>query len=189
MPAQPAVPQILQRLSQQDTTLATAESLTAGALAARIADVPGASSVLRGGVISYCNPIKQDLLNVDPELLATRGAVDGAVAAQMALGAAHACDADIGISTTGVAGPEPHQGKPVGTVYLGVAVRGGVVPRSGLSLPEDLSVYANDQGLAGYRLLQLSGDRAAIRAASVDGALQLLGDLFGSCQASSSEAR
>lgn len=179
MISQPAVQQILRHLTQQHITLATAESLTAGALAARIADVPGASAVLRGGVVSYTNQVKHDLLHVDPDLLATRGAVDGAVAAQMALGAAQACGADIGISTTGVAGPEPHQGKPVGTVYVGVAVRGGVALREELSLPEDVSVYATDQGLAGSRLLELNGDRSAIRAASVDAALELLGGILG----------
>lgn len=180
---------LVRHLTQQNITVATAESLTAGALAARIADVPGASSVLRGGVVAYTNQVKADLLHVDSELLAVRGAVDGEVAAQMALGAAQACGADIGISTTGVAGPQPHQGKPVGTVYVAVAMLRGVVVGGELSLPEDVSVYAADQGLAGSRLLQLSGERPAIRAASVDAALELLGIFSTACQASSSQNR
>lgn len=170
--------ELVQRLVHRGITIATAESLTAGALASRIAEVPGASSVLLGGVVSYSNQVKQSLLVVDPELLEARGAVDGEVAAQMALGAAKACGAEIGISTTGVAGPEPHQGKSVGTVYVGIAAVGGVVGRCDLRLPEDCDGYDRGPGLAGYRLLDLTGGRAAIRAASVESALQLVSDLL-----------
>lgn len=137
--------------------IATAESLTAGLLAATLADVPGASATLQGGVVAYQNAVKESLLGVDPARLAGHGAVDPAVAAQMAEGARRALGADIGVATTGVAGPEPHQGQPVGTVYLGVA---------GLPGP------AAEE-------LHLEGDRAAIRQATVQAALQSILRRFG----------
>lgn len=108
-------------LEHEGLQIATAESLTAGLVAATIADIPGASMVLNGGVISYTNDVKHRLLNVPEHHLATAGAVDADTAIYMAQGARSACGADIGVSTTGVAGPEPHQGKSVGTVYIGVA--------------------------------------------------------------------
>ncbi|XAS65202.1 CinA family protein [Micrococcaceae bacterium Sec5.8] len=106
-------------------TVATAESLTAGMLAAVLADTPGASGMLQGGVVSYQNSVKADVLGVSRELLDTVGAVDARVAEAMAEGARRICGADIGISTTGVAGPEPHAGKDVGSVYIGVATADG----------------------------------------------------------------
>ena len=102
-------------------TAATAESLTAGMVAAVLADTPGASGMLQGGVVSYANSVKADVLGVPAELLDAVGSVDGQVAAAMADGARRICGADIGVSTTGVAGPEPHDGKAVGTVFIGVA--------------------------------------------------------------------
>lgn len=106
-------------------TVATAESLTAGMLSAVLADTPGASGMLQGGVVAYQNPVKETLLGVPSALLASAGAVDPDVAAAMAAGARDALRADIGISTTGVAGPEGHDGKPVGRVYVGVATGSG----------------------------------------------------------------
>ncbi|TLP75529.1 CinA family protein [Nesterenkonia sphaerica] len=173
--------ELVQRLGHRGLTIATAESLTAGALASRIADVPGASVAMLGGVVAYSNGVKENVLSVDADLLETHGAVDGEVAAQMARGGAQACAAEIGVSTTGVAGPEPHQGKSVGTVYLGFYVAPGVVERLGLSCPAQSSAAESvtEQGaLAGYRLLDLDGDREAIRWASVEGALQLVNDLL-----------
>ena len=105
--------------------VATAESLTAGMVSAALANTPGASGMLQGGVVAYQNPVKSALLGVPPELLDAVGSVDGEVAAAMAAGARQACSADVGISTTGVAGPEPHDGKPVGTVFIGVATGQG----------------------------------------------------------------
>ncbi|MEA5454551.1 nicotinamide-nucleotide amidohydrolase family protein [Sinomonas sp. JGH33] len=102
-------------------TVATAESLTAGLVAATLADVPGASAMLRGGVVSYANGVKSGLLGVSTALLAEAGSVDARVAQEMAVGARSACGADYAVSTTGVAGPEAHDGKPVGTVFVGVA--------------------------------------------------------------------
>ena len=106
-------------------TVATAESLTAGMVAAVLADTPGASGMLQGGVVSYANSVKVGVLGVPGELLDAVGSVDGQVAAAMADGARRICGADIGVSTTGVAGPEPHDGKAVGTVFIGVATAGG----------------------------------------------------------------
>lgn len=101
-------------------TLATAESLTAGMVSAALASVPGASQVLRGGVVSYHREVKEALLGVNSALLSRVGAVDPQVAEQMADGARQALDASIGIATTGVAGPEPHEGRDVGTVVVAV---------------------------------------------------------------------
>lgn len=172
--------EIIQRMGHRGLSLATAESLTAGALASRIAEVPGASAALLGGVVAYSNQVKLNVLKVDSQLLEDRGAVDGDVAAQMALGAAQSCGVDIAVSTTGVAGPEPHQGKDVGTVYLGIAAGAEAVERYNLTLPEDCNRHEAQEGdeLAGYKLLDLDGDRAAIREASVEAALKLINDFL-----------
>jgi nicotinamide-nucleotide amidase len=106
-------------------TVATAESLTAGMVSAVLADTPGASGMLQGGVVAYQNSVKANVLQVSAELLARAGSVDSAVAAAMAEGARTALGADIGVSATGVAGPEAHDGKPVGTVYIGIATAAG----------------------------------------------------------------
>jgi nicotinamide-nucleotide amidase len=106
-------------------TVATAESLTAGMVSAVLADTPGASGMLQGGVVAYQNSVKEAVLNVAGDLLAKVGSVDSGVASAMAAGARTALGADIGVSTTGVAGPEAHDGKPVGTVYIGVATAAG----------------------------------------------------------------
>jgi nicotinamide-nucleotide amidase len=111
-------------------TVATAESLTAGMVAAVLADIPGASGMLQGGVVSYQNSVKADVLGVPRDLLEAVGAVDGQVAAAMAAGARRICGADIGVSTTGVAGPEPHEGKDVGAVFVGIATADGAAAYS-----------------------------------------------------------
>ncbi|WP_082575224.1 CinA family protein [Arthrobacter sp. Soil763] len=133
-------------------TVATAESLTAGMVGAVLADTPGASAMLQGGVISYANSVKSDLLGVPRELLDAVGSVDGEVAAAMAAGARTACGADVGVATTGVAGPEPHDGKDVGTVFIGLATADGATS------------YA-------YRF---DGGRQEIRAAACGAALERL---------------
>jgi nicotinamide-nucleotide amidase len=106
-------------------TVAAAESLTAGMVSAVLADTPGASGILQGGVVAYQNSVKESVLNVPSGLLARVGSVDPDVAAAMAAGARSVLGADIGVSTTGVAGPDAHDGKPVGTVYVGIATAGG----------------------------------------------------------------
>ena len=100
--------------------LATAESLTGGMISASLTSIPGSSEVVKGGVASYTNEIKRDVLNVDGSLLESQGAVCEDVAREMADGVAHTLNADITVSVTGIAGPtgaEP--GKPVGTVFIG----------------------------------------------------------------------
>ena len=103
-------------------TLATAESCTGGMIGAYITAVPGSSAVYKGGIISYTNEIKQNLLGVDKTLLEKEGAVSAPVAKAMAEGARRALRADIAVSVTGLAGPSGDEfGNPVGTVYIGYA--------------------------------------------------------------------
>jgi nicotinamide-nucleotide amidase len=101
-------------------TVAVAESLTGGRVAAAVTAVPGASAVLRGSVTAYATDLKARVLGVDAALLDRVGAVDGEVARQMAEGVRKLCGADVGIATTGVAGPSEQDGKAVGTVYVAV---------------------------------------------------------------------
>jgi nicotinamide-nucleotide amidase len=133
-------------------TVATAESLTGGLVAAALSSVPGSSAALRGGIVAYATPLKATLLGVPPDLLERHGAVHAAVAEAMARGARERLGATAGVATTGVAGPDPAEGKPVGLVFIAVARPGGTVSRQ----------------------LALTGDRQAIRAATVARALELL---------------
>lgn len=148
-------------------TIATAESLTAGALVARLVDVPGSSAVVAGGAACYSYAAKTRVLGVDAALLEAEGAVTEQVARQMAAGALRLYDADVAIATTGVAGPGPDaRGVPAGTVVLALALAPDAMPEStgeGHGTPHDL-----------VEQLQLGGDRAAVREASVDAALALL---------------
>ncbi|MCT1830118.1 MULTISPECIES: CinA family protein [Brevibacterium] len=148
------VAEIIRRLTTAGLTVATCESLTAGKLAATIADVPGASAVLRGGLVTYATDLKTALAGVDADLLTTSGAVHPQVAAQMATGAARACQADIALACTGVAGPDPQDGQPVGRVFTAL-----LVPQ--MAEPE---VVGHD----------FSGDRAQIRQATVEACLSQL---------------
>ena len=106
-------------------TVATAESLTAGMVSAVLADTPGASGMLQGGVVAYQNSVKDAVLHVPADLLARVGSVDPDVARAMAAGARTELGADVGLSTTGVAGPDAHDGKPVGRVYVGISTAAG----------------------------------------------------------------
>lgn len=101
-------------------TLATAESCTGGMIGAALTAIPGSSAVYKGGVISYTNQVKHDLLGVSMDLLNEIGAVSMPVAEAMASGARKVLDADIAVSVTGLAGPSGDEnGNPVGTVYIG----------------------------------------------------------------------
>lgn len=144
-------------VTAQRRTIAVAESLTGGALASAIVDVPGASTVLRGGVVAYATDLKASVLGVDGDLLAREGAVHPLVAEQMAAGVARLADASVGLATTGVAGPDPQDGQPVGTVFVAVQA----------------------DGRSTVRRLALEGDRAAIRAAAVDRAIDLALEVLG----------
>ncbi|MDL5204159.1 CinA family protein [Streptomyces sp. ALI-76-A] len=152
--------EVVRLLTVRGETLAVAESLTGGLVAAEITAVPGASRAFRGSVTAYATELKHRLLGVDATLLAANGAVDPQVAAQMAAGVRKALGADWGIATTGVAGPEPQDGRPVGTVF--VAVDGPTAPDSGVSGGEKVTA------------LRLNGDRAEIRMESVRSVLALL---------------
>jgi nicotinamide-nucleotide amidase len=112
--------QLVRLLGQQGRTIAVAESLTGGLVAATIVGVPGASAVFRGGVVAYATDIKASVLGVAAGLLERVGAVDPDVADEMAYGVARLLGADYGIATTGVAGPDPQDGQAVGTVWISV---------------------------------------------------------------------
>ncbi|MEU5824850.1 nicotinamide-nucleotide amidohydrolase family protein [Streptomyces sp. NPDC047803] len=148
-----AAGRVLRLLVERGETLAVAESLTGGLVAAELTSVPGASQAFRGSVTAYATPLKSEVLGVDADLLAERGAVDAEVARQMATGARRALGADWGVATTGVAGPEPQDGRPVGTVFVAVS---------------------GPHGTGKVAALRLNGDRADIRRESVQSALDLL---------------
>lgn len=133
-------------------TLATAESLTGGRLAARITDVPGASETYLGGVVTYATTLKQTLLQVDDAIVAQHGVVSAECARAMATGVKAVTGASYALATTGVAGPAPQEGKPAGTVFVGVA----------------------GPGLADAVELSLDGDRVAIQEATCDEAIRTL---------------
>lgn len=114
-------------LKQKELKLCFAESLTGGMISSGIVDVPGASSVFNGSVVSYVNAVKTGVLGVSPEVIAEHTEVSYECAEQMASGAAKILSADIAISVTGIAGPGGEMpGKPVGTVFMGIYDRGTV---------------------------------------------------------------
>lgn len=121
---------VLQALEARGWTLALGESLTGGLLADAFVSVPGASKALRGSIVAYATDLKQELLGVDGALLEESGAVDPGVAIEMAVGAANTLGADVGVSATGVAGPDEQDGNPVGTVFIGIVTPNGsdVIP-------------------------------------------------------------
>jgi nicotinamide-nucleotide amidase len=139
-------------LTSRELTVATSESLTGGLVCAALTDVPGASAVLRGGVVAYATELKAALLGVPTTLLAERGAVDADVAAAMADGVRDRLDAAVGVATTGVAGPDSSEGKPPGTVHVAVSSKTGRITRT----------------------LALTGDRHQIRQDTVRRCLNLL---------------
>lgn len=151
MPPEPA--DVVGLLLARGLTIATGESLTAGLVAATLAEVPGCSSVLRGGVVAYQADVKASLLDVTDEALG-EGLVSRAVAEALAAGAARRLGADIGIGTTGVAGPDSHDGEPVGSVWIAVVTPDG----------------------AAARHLVLAGDRAGIRCQTVEACWDLVID-------------
>ncbi|MET7992496.1 CinA family protein [Amycolatopsis sp. NPDC005232] len=149
-----AAAQLVAVLTRRGETVATAESLTAGLVCATVARIPGASVVLRGGLVVYATELKVALAGVDEKLLAEHGAVHPEVAAQLADGARERCGATWGLGLTGVAGPTAQDGVPPGTVHIG------------LSGPSTRIV----------RTLAETGDRDMIRTASVRSAFSLLGE-------------
>jgi len=148
---------LVDALRERGETVAFAESLTGGLVCATLVAVPGASDVVRGAIVAYAPDLKTSLLGVDGQLLATSGTVAAATAEAMARGAAERLGATYGLATTGVAGPDPSEGKPAGTVHVAVAGPGGVQAR----------------------LMRLQGDRQTVRRSSVTAVLELLTDLLG----------
>ena len=144
--------QILDRLNAVGHTLAVAESLTGGLVAAALTDVPGASAAFRGGVIAYATELKASLLGVNSLMLARHGAVYPPVAAAMAEGVRTRLGATYGVATTGVAGPDPSDGQPVGTAHIAVSAADDTVVRT----------------------IALTGNRHEIRRLTVEHALGLL---------------
>ncbi|WP_319463904.1 CinA family protein [Micromonospora sp. RTP1Z1] len=145
---------VVHSLHERHETLATVESLTGGLLSASIVEIAGVSGVYRGGLVVYATELKSELAGVPEELLTERGPVDPDVAVALAEGGRRRCGADWGLATTGVAGPEPQDGKPVGLVYVAVAGPGGT----------------------DVRRLDLDGGRDHIRSAAMIEALRLLSE-------------
>lgn len=142
---------VLYLLRSRHETLATAESLTGGLLGDLITSVPGSSSFFLGGVISYATEVKQSLLGVSKRTVREHGVVSAECAAEMAAGVRRATGSTWAVSTTGVAGPDPQEDKPVGLVYVAVAG-----PREAV------------------RELRIEGDRLGIRRQACEEALTAL---------------
>jgi nicotinamide-nucleotide amidase len=136
---------VVAALAERGQTVAVAESLTGGLLAAALVEIPGASVIFRGGIVAYATDLKAALLGVPHVLLDQYGPVHADVAAAMADGVRARLGATFGLATTGVAGPDPADGQPVGTVYIAASWPGGVTPQS----------------------LRLTGDRHSIRQQTV----------------------
>lgn len=147
--------ELIKLMTQRSVTLATCESLTGGGLGAAITDVPGASAVFRGSLVTYARDLKAKLAGVDEELVDAEGVVNELTAIQMALGAQAQCDADWAVSTTGVAGPAEIDGQKVGTVWFAV-----VGPSMGMSPHPQYT-----------ELKHFEGDRKSIRQQTVEHAL------------------
>jgi nicotinamide-nucleotide amidase len=147
---------LIHALTARGLTVAVAESLTGGLVVADLVSVPGASVVVRGGIVAYATDLKHDLLGVDAALLAGGGPIQAAVAEQMAEGVRARLGADIGLATTGVAGPDPQDGHPPGEVWISVASASGI--RS--------------------MRLELGGDRASIRRETVEAVIELALESF-----------
>jgi nicotinamide-nucleotide amidase len=120
---------LLAVLRARGETLSTAESLTAGLIASTLAEIPGASDVLRGGIAAYATEVKSSVLGVDPGLIAREGVVSAPCAEAMAIRAKALFESDWAVSATGVAGPTEQDGVAVGTVYVAAAGPQGVNSR------------------------------------------------------------
>jgi PncC family amidohydrolase len=147
----PAAPDLIAALTQRGETVCTVESLTGGLLCALLTDVSGASAVVRGGVVAYTMDAKRDVVAVDPAVLREHGAVSAEAAVALADRILAIFGSTWAVSTTGVAGPATQEGKPVGTVFVG------------LSGPHSEVLE-----------LRLEGDRYSIRQQTCEAAMELL---------------
>jgi len=143
----------LSDLQRRHWTVATAESVTGGLVCAALVEVPGASASVAGGVVAYETTVKSSVLGVPRALLEEKGPVHSTTAAAMARHARLLLGSDVGIATTGVAGPQTHGGAPVGRVFVAVDARGG---------------------RAKVRRIDVPGSRSEIRRAAAEEALDLL---------------
>jgi len=151
-----AAADLLERYRRAGRKIVTAESCTGGLVAGALTDIAGSSDVVERGFVTYSNEAKTELLGVPAEMIAKHGAVSAQVARAMAEGALEHSHADVAVSVTGIAGPGgATAGKPVGLVYFGLAAKGA-----------ETRVERH----------QFPGDRAAVRGASVEAALQLLAE-------------
>jgi PncC family amidohydrolase len=148
---------LLTRLIDQERTIATAESLTGGGVGSALTAAPGSSQAYVGGVVSYATRVKIELLRVPASLVEQHGVVSEQCARAMAQGVRRLLGTDVGVATTGVAGPERQEGQPPGRVFVAVADEDG----------EEVSE------------LQLEGEREAIRIAAVEAALDLVARRIG----------
>ncbi|NED93749.1 CinA family protein [Phytoactinopolyspora alkaliphila] len=146
----------VRNLVDRHLTLATAESLTGGLVSAALTAVQGSSAVLRAGVVVYATDTKASLAGVPSSVLDAHGPVAAETAAAMAEGIRRRVGADVGLATTGVAGPEPQDGHPPGTVYVAMADASGTTVRAFTGAD------------------RLTGARAAVREATVAVALEML---------------
>ena len=143
--------EVLQALAGK--TLVTAESITGGGIGAALTAVPGSSSVYKGGIICYCNQVKNRILGVDAEILNTLGPVSAPVAKAMAEGACRVLEADVSVAVTGLAGPGGDEfGNPAGTVFIGCCMSGNTWVREH----------------------HFSGDRESVRQQTIQAALMLV---------------
>ncbi|THE09093.1 competence/damage-inducible protein A [Bacillus timonensis] len=140
------VNELMNKLKAPGLTIASAESLTGGLFAEELTNIAGSSAVVKGGVVCYTNEVKEHVLHVKKETLETEGAVSRSTALQLAENVRKLLNSDIGISFTGVAGPSESEGKPVGTVYIGISY-----------LDQPTEVYP----------LQLAGSRQGIRTRTI----------------------
>lgn len=148
--------QLQRLLAERGETVATAESLTGGRLAVALTEAPGASATFVGGVVSYATSVKQEVLGVPDDVVERHGVVSAECAEAMASGVRRLLGTTYAVSTTGVAGPDQQEGKPPGTVHVGIAGPGGVRHLS----------------------LEIEGDRGAIQDRTCEEALSALGDIL-----------
>lgn len=146
---EPEAERVIAAALARGVTVCAAESVTGGMVCEALVAVPGASAVVRGGIVAYDEEVKRSALGVGADLLAHDGPVSHSVASAMARGARRALGADYAVATTGVAGPEPHGGQPPGTVV--VAVVGPAIDR--------------------VATLRIEGDREAVRREATRAAL------------------
>lgn len=167
-----AARRVVAGLIRRGESLSTCESLTAGLLAATVAGVPGASAVLRGGLVTYATDLKGSLAGVDERILTEHGPVSEETAAAMAAGARKACGSDWALALTGVAGPDSQDGHPVGEVFIGLARPDASVMVRRAERDGHMRYVRSEHG--NTHVAVLAGDRDQIRSWAVEAALELI---------------